>query len=277
MVREKASFFSKILATLPHSNTSERQTMKKIGVIGGMSWESTLLYYQVINREVARRLGGLHAAPMLIASLDFQDIANRQKAQDWAGLAEILSETGRQLVGAGAGCLIIATNTMHKVASEVQAACAVPLLHIADVTAAAVRATGHRRVGLLGTRFTMEQPFYVERLAAHGIDCLTPGEADRQQVHDIIFEELCRGQVRDASRRALQAIVGRLVECGAQGVVLGCTELPLILSAADSPVPLFDTATLHALAAVDHALDDVEPATSPRHASPITVHEGASN
>ncbi len=235
-------------------------TMKKIGLIGGMSWESTLLYYQVINREVSQRLGGLHSAPMHIASLDFQDIAARQKVQDWPGMAAILTEAARQLVAAGAKCLLIGTNTMHRVAPEVQAACPVPLLHIADVTAAAVRGAGLKRVGLLGTRFTMEQPFYVEHMASHGIDCLTPDEADRQQVHDIIFEELCRGQIREESRRILQGIVGRLVERGAQGVVLGCTELPLILSAKDCAVPLFDTTTLHALAAVDYALDDIVPA-----------------
>jgi aspartate racemase len=229
--------------------------MRNIGLIGGMSWESTALYYQVINREVAKRLGGLHSAPMQIASLNFQDITARQKAGDWAGMSAILAEAARNLVGSGAQCVLIGTNTMHRVAPEVQAATEVPLLHIADVTAAAILRAGHKTVGLLGTRFTMEQSFYVEHLARHGIACLTPPEDERAEVHRIIFEELCKGDIRDRSRQALQDIVLSLTERGAQGVVLGCTELPLILSAQHCAVPLFDTTTLHALAAVDFAIE----------------------
>ena len=232
--------------------------MKTIGLIGGMRWESTSLYYQVVNREVARRRGGLHSAPMHIISLDFGDIAARQRADDWAGMAQILVRAARRLEDGGAGCLLIGTNTMHKLAPEVQAAVRVPLLHIADVTAHAIRSSGLRKVGLLGTRFTMEQPFYAERLERHGVSCVVPGEAERAEVHRIIFEELCRGQCLDASRRVLQEICMGLAARGAQGIVLGCTELPLILREADVALPLFDTTTLHAMAAVDFALMEAE-------------------
>ena len=228
--------------------------MKTIGLIGGMSWESTALYYQVINREVQRRLGGLHSASIHLLSLDFQDVADRQKAGDWDGLAQLLQDAARKLASTGADCVLIGTNTMHKVAPQVQAATQVPLLHIADVTAEAIRQQELRCVGLLGTRFTMEQPFYVERLTSHGIECVVPGPAERDEIHRIIFEELCRGQVTDASRRALLECIASLRARGAQGVVLGCTELPLLVAQQDSPVPLFNTTELHALAAVEFAL-----------------------
>jgi len=229
--------------------------VKTIGLIGGMSWESTSLYYQVVNREVARRRGGLHSAPMHIISLDFDDIAARQRADDWSGMAQILVRAARRLEEGGAGCILIGTNTMHKLAAEVQAAVQVPLLHIADVTAHAIRSQGLRTVGLLGTRFTMEQPFYAQRLAHHGVSCIVPGEAERAEVHRIIFEELCRGQCLESSRRTLQEICRGLA---AQGVVLGCTELHLILRETDVALPLFDTTTLHAMAAVDFALVEDE-------------------
>ncbi len=228
--------------------------MRTIGLIGGMSWESTTLYYQVINREVARRKGGLTSAPLHLVSLNFEDIASRQRAADWPGMAGILSDAARRLEAAGADCVLIGTNTMHRVADEVQTATSVPLLHIADVTAQAIRAAGHERVGLLGTLFTMEQPFYADRLRAFGIECLIPTEAERREVHRIIFEELCRGDFRDSSRQALCEIVQGLERRGAQGVVLGCTELPLLLSESDTDVPLFNTTELHALAAVDFCL-----------------------
>jgi len=232
--------------------------VKTIGLIGGMSWESTSLYYQVINGEVARRRGGLHSAPMHLISLDFGDIAARQRADDWDGMAQILVSAARRLEEGGAGCILIATNTMHKLAPQVQSAVGVPLLHIADVTAHAISGRGLRTVGLLGTRFTMEQPFYVERLARHGVSCVVPGEAERAEVHRIIFEELCRGQCLESSRRALQEICQGLAAQGAQGIVLGCTELPLILRDPGVAVPLFDTTTLHAMAAVDFALIEQE-------------------
>jgi aspartate racemase len=245
----RADFASKCLVddgTLP--------SMKTIGLIGGMSWESTALYYQAINRETARRLGGLHSAPLHLVSLDFDDIASRQRAGDWDGLGRTLADSARRLEQAGADCVLIGTNTMHLVAPQVQAAIGVPLLHIADSTADAITAQGLQKVGLLGTRFTMEQPFYAEHLAARGIGCLAPDEPARAEVHRIIFEELCRGRFEERSRRTLQEICAQLASRGAQGVVLGCTELPLILRAGDVPLPLFDTTTLHALAAVDFAL-----------------------
>jgi len=228
--------------------------MKTIGLIGGMSWESTALYYQTINREVARRLGGLHSASFNLISLNFEEIARRQRSQDWDGMSRILVDAAQRLEEGGAQCVLIGTNTMHRVASEVQSAIGIPLLHIADVTAQAIHAKGSRVVGLLGTRFTMEQPFYVDRLASHGIGCVVPDEPARAEVHRIIFDELCKGQILDSSRMALQEICAGLASRGAEGIVLGCTELPLILSADDTTLPIFDTTSLHALAAVEFAL-----------------------
>jgi len=230
--------------------------LKTIGLIGGMSWESTTLYYQIINREVARRRGGLSSAKLNLVSLDFQDIALRQRQGDWPGMAAILAGAAQQLQSTGADCVLIGTNTMHKVAPEVQAATDVPLLHIADVTADAIIRTGLGTVGLMGTSFTMEQPFYVERLAERGIACVVPNQRQREEIHRIIFEELCQGKVLDTSRKWLQLCIADLQARGAQGVVLGCTELPLILRPGDSAVPMFDTTSLHAMAAVDFALAD---------------------
>lgn len=228
--------------------------MKTIGLIGGMSWESTTLYYQIINREVARRRGGLSSARMNLVSLDFEDIAARQRQGDWDGMAGILCQAAQQLHDSGAQCLLIGTNTMHQLAPQVQAATALPLIHIADVTADAILAQGLDTVGLLGTRFTMERPFYVERLAQRGVRCVLPDEPQRQEIHRIIFEELCRGQVLPASRQWFSQCIAGLQARGAQGVVLGCTELPLIIRPEDSPVPTFDTTALHALAAVEFSL-----------------------
>jgi aspartate racemase len=232
--------------------------MKTIGLIGGMSWESTALYYQNINREVSRRLGKLHSASLHLISLDFEDIAARQRAADWAGMGQILVNAARQLERGGADCILIGTNTMHKLAPEVSAAINVPLLHIADATGAAVRAAGLKKIGLLGTRFTMEQPFYREHLAAQGIDCVVPIAVERDEVHRIIFDELCKGHVDETSRIALQKICTNLQAEGAQGIVLGCTELCLILSPNDVPLPVFDTTALHAMAAVDFALSEYD-------------------
>lgn len=228
--------------------------MKTIGLIGGMSWESTVMYYQVINREVARRRGGLSSARLLLDSLDFDKVVQQQKAGQWDSLAALLSGSARGLVQAGADCVLIGTNTMHRVAPEVQAAVTVPLIHIADVTGHAILGRGCRTVSLLGTRYTMEQPFYVEHLARLGIECRVPDPADRDEVHRIIFEELCQGVFAPRSRQRLQEIVESQAARGAQGVVLGCTELPLILKPEDVALPLFDTTTLHAIAAVDFAL-----------------------
>lgn len=228
--------------------------LKTIGLIGGMSWESTALYYQIINREVARRVGGLSSAPLNLVSLNFQDIADRQKAGDWAGLADILCSAARRLEQSGAACVLIGTNTMHRVAEQVQRATRLPLLHIADITADAIERAGLTTIGLLGTRFTMEQSFYVDRLAARGIQCVIPSPPERDEIHRIIFDELCRGVFHDASRNAVVEIIAALQARGAQGAVLGCTELPLLLKATDCSLPLFDTTELHALAAVDFCL-----------------------
>lgn len=237
--------------------------MRTIGLIGGMSWESTAVYYRIVNREVGRRLGGLRSAPLLMSSLDFEEVVTRQKRGAWSELAATLADAGRRLERAGAECLLIGTNTMHRVAAEVEAAVSIPLLHIADAALAALAAAGCRRVALLGTRYTMEQPFYVEHLARHGIECVVPEEEDRAEVHRVIFDELCKGRIDDGSRRRLAAIAARQAERGAEGVLLGCTELTLSLTQADVDLPLFDTTALHALAAVDFALA-VSPAIAGR-------------
>jgi aspartate racemase len=228
--------------------------MKTIGLIGGMSWESTTLYYQIINREIAKRLGGLSSAKLNLVSLDFADIAQRQRAGDWDGMAVILCEAARQLEATGAQCLLIGTNTMHLLAEQVQAATNVPLIHIAEVTADAIEAQRLDTVALLGTRFTMEQPFYTAHLAERGIRCLVPEEAERVEIHRIIFEELCVGKINETSRTWLTQCIAKLKTQGAQGVVLGCTELPLIVRPVDSVLPTFDTTALHALAAVEFSL-----------------------
>lgn len=229
--------------------------MKTIGLIGGMSWESTTLYYQVINREVARQLGGLHSARLHMVSLDFADVAARQRAGDWRGMEAILVDMAKRLEATGVDCLLIGTNTMHKLAPQVQAALGVPLIHIAEVTARAIVASSLRRVALLGTRFTMEENFYRDTLARFGVECIVPDDAGRAEVHRVIFDELCQGHVSPASRRSLQDICMSLGAQGAEGIVLGCTELPLILRPQDLALPTFDTTRLHALAAVDFALD----------------------
>lgn len=229
--------------------------MKTIGLIGGMSWESTVLYYQLINREVARRRGGLSSAKLNLVSLDFEDIANRQRAEDWSGMAGILCGAAQQLEATGAGCVLIGTNTMHILAPDVQAAVPLPLLHIADFTADAILAQGLNCVGLMGTRFTMERPFYADRLAQKGITCVVPDEPQRAEIHRIIFEELCRGEFKESSRQWFIDCMHDLQERGAQGMVLGCTEIPLLIQPHHVSMPIFDTTALHALAAVDFALD----------------------
>lgn len=230
--------------------------MKTIGLIGGMSWESTVPYYRHINTRVKQRLGGLHSARLLLYSVDFQDIETLQQAGRWEDAADLLSEVARMLERAGADCVVLCTNTMHKVAPEIEAAVAVPLLHIADATATAIRKQGIRRVGLLGTRFTMEEDFYRARIEAHGIETLVPETADREMIHAVIYEELCLGVVENTSRQRYREAIDRLVERGAEGIILGCTEIAMLVSPSDATVPLFDTATLHAEAAADFALED---------------------
>ncbi|MGW4893076.1 aspartate/glutamate racemase family protein [Kitasatospora sp. NPDC004240] len=228
--------------------------MKTLGLIGGMSWESTAEYYRNLNQLTRERLGGLHSARLVLYSVDFATVERLQAEGRWAEAGELLADAARSLEAAGAELLLICTNTMHKVAGQVEAAVSVPLLHLADATAAAVRATGLRTVGLLGTAFTMEQDFYRGRLEAHGLTVLVPDADGRALVHRVIYDELCQGVVREESRTAYRRVIERLVAAGAEGVILGCTEIELLAGAEDSPVPLFPTARLHAEAAVGAAL-----------------------
>jgi aspartate racemase len=229
--------------------------MKTGGLIGGMSWESTVPYYRVINRVVGETLGGLHSARMVLYSVDFQEIEQLQHAARWAEAAEVLVAAGGAVKRAGADFLVLCTNTMHKVAARLEEAVELPLLHIADATATRVKAAGVGRVGLLGTKFTMEEDFYRGRLErGHGLEVLVPAPGQRETVHRVIYDELCRGQVRDESRREYQRIVDGLVGRGAEAVVLGCTEIGLLLGPQDAEVPLFDTALIHAEEAARHCL-----------------------
>jgi len=228
-------------------------TMKTLGILGGMSWESTAVYYRLLNQGVARRRGGLHSAPLLLHSIDFAPLAALQAAGRWDEAARQLGQAGHALKQAGAQALLIATNTMHRVAPAVHQAAGLPLLHIADATGAALRAAGHERVGLLGTRFTMEQDFLRGHLRrTHGIETLVPEADDRALVHAVIFDELCRGIVRDASRAAYLGVIERLAQRGCSAAALACTEIGLLLPPGTAAaLPLFDTTLLHAEAALD--------------------------
>ena len=229
--------------------------MKTIGLIGGMSWESTAHYYQSINEGIKQRLGGLHSAQIVLYSVDFHDIERLQHAGKWDEAGACLAQAARSLEAAGADFLVVCTNTMHKVVPAIEAAVKIPFLHIADPTANAVRSADIRRIGLLGTRFTMEQDFYRGRLEAlHGLQVLIPDDADRHVVHDVIYNELCLGIVREQSRQAYREVIDRLVTQGAQGIILGCTEIAMLVSPADSPVPVFDTTAIHASSAVEFSL-----------------------
>lgn len=228
--------------------------MRLLGVLGGMSWTSTAEYYRRLNEGVATRLGGLHSARLLLHSVDFAPVAELQHAGDWDGTARVLAEAARGLERAGAQGLLLATNTMHKVADEVAGAVSLPLLHIADATAERVLAAGHRRVGLLATAFTMEQDFYARRLRDHGLEVVVPDPDQRAEVHRVIYEELCHGVVRDASRERYREVMAALVQRGAEAVVLGCTEIGLLVGEGDAAVPLFDTTAIHADAAVEWML-----------------------
>lgn len=228
--------------------------MKTIGLLGGMSWESTVPYYRLINQRVRESLGGLHSAKLILYSVDFHDIERLQHAGDWDAAGLMLVRAARALELAGADFIVLCTNTMHKVASAIEEATAIPLLHIADPTARQIRSDGHTKVGLLGTLFTMEQSFYRERLQQQGLEVITPCPADSAAVHRIIYEELCLGQVLPESRAEYQEIMARLVEQGAQCLILGCTEISLLIGPSDATVPLYDTTAIHALAAADEAL-----------------------
>jgi aspartate racemase len=229
--------------------------MKTIGLIGGMSWESTLPYYREINERVRTRLGGLHSARIVLYSVDFHEVERMQHAGQWHEAGELLAGTARAVAAAGADFIVLCTNTMHKVAPQIEAAVDIPLLHIADATAAEIGKAGLRKVGLLATGFTMEQDFYRSRLRDwHGIDVIVPEAEERALVHRVIYDELCVGVIRDDSRAAYRQIIAGLVRRGAEGIIFGCTEVGLLVSAADAPVPVFDTTAIHAERAVEFAL-----------------------
>ena len=229
--------------------------MKTIGLLGGMSWQSTIPYYRIINETIKRQLGGLHSAKVILYSVDFAEIEQMQRAGDWQAAGQLLAEAATRLEAAGADFIVLCTNTMHKVAGAIEEATTLPLLHIADATAIAVKAAGYKTVGLLGTQFTMGQPFYKARLTEqHGLNVLVPNETERQQVHQIIYDELCLGKVLPESREQYRQIIGQLVDQGAEAIILGCTEISLLISQQDSAVPLFDTTSIHARSAAELAL-----------------------
>lgn len=228
--------------------------MKTIGLIGGMSWESSVTYYQLINRGIQQRLGGLHSASLLMSSLDFAAVAELQAQGQWAALTELLCDHAQRLQNAGADAVMICTNTMHKLAPQVEEAIDVPLLHIADATALSLKQQGITSAGLLGTRFTMEQDFYAARLEQHGIDVLIPNETQRDIVHRVIYQELCRGEINSASRQQYCDIIADLQMQGAGAVILGCTEIGLLVQSQHCSVPLVDTAMVHSQAAVEWML-----------------------
>jgi aspartate racemase len=230
--------------------------LKTIGLLGGMSWESTELYYRLINEGVKKRLGGLHSARIAMVSVDFDPIENLQHAGQWEQTGRLLAEDARKIEAAGADFLLICTNTMHKVAPQIAAAIRIPLLHLADVTADRIKAHRMKTIGLLGTNFTMEQQFYRGRLERnHGLIVIVPSEADRQIVHRIIYEELCLGVVKEDSRKEYLRIMNRMRADGAEGVIEGCTEIVMLVQQAHTDIPLFDTTAIHAEAAVEMALD----------------------
>lgn len=227
--------------------------MKTLGIIGGMSPESTALYYQLINREVTRRLGGNHSAKIVLYSVDFEQIVQLQKSGDWDAAGEILADAARVLQSAGADVLLLATNTMHKIAPAIESAADVPLLHVVDATASAIKVQGLQTVGLLGTTFTMSDGFYTDRMAAQGVQTIVPAEPEQAQINRIIFEQLCLGRVEPESVQYFQRVIADLKERGVQGVILGCTEICLAVDETETPLPVFDSTTIHALAAVDAA------------------------
>lgn len=230
--------------------------MKTIGMIGGMSWESTLVYYRTVNEEVKKRLGGLHSAKCVLVSVDFAEIEALQRAGEWGQATQAMITAARQVQAGGADFALICTNTMHKMAAEVQASLDIPLLHIADAAAQAIQARGLHKVGLLGTRFTMEEDFYRGRLEQkHGLEALIPLVDERAVIHAIIYEELVLGVINPASKAEFRRIIAALIARGAEGIILGCTEIGLLVKDEDSRVPLFDTTLLHAVAAVEMAID----------------------
>ena len=229
--------------------------MKTIGMIGGMSWESSIEYYRIVNETVKKKLGGLHSAKCLMYSVDFAEIETLQSEGRWDEATQAMIEAARHVEAGGADFLIICTNTMHKMADDVESAIGIPLLHIADATAEAIKAMGLSKIGLLGTKFTMEEDFYGGRLVEkHGLDVLIPEAEDRKIIHRVIYNELVLGQIKSESREQYKKIIEKLISAGAQGIILGCTEIGLLVKGEDSRVPLFDTTYIHAVAAVEYAL-----------------------
>lgn len=231
--------------------------MKTIGMLGGMSWESTSTYYRLLNEGVKSRLGSLHSAQLCLYSVDFAEIERLQRTGDWQATADILGRAARQVEAGGADFLLICTNTMHKVAPQIAASINIPLIHITDATADALRAANHSRVGLLGTRFTMEQDFCKRRLTDQfGIEVLVPEDEERDNVHQIIYNELCQGLIKESSRKYFLTLIDKLAAAGAEAVILGCTEIAMLVEQPDTSVPLFDTTAIHCRAAVNYALED---------------------
>lgn len=229
--------------------------MKTIGLVGGMSWESSLEYYRIINEVVKHRLGGTHSARSIMYSVNFEEIEKLQEKGDWDKLATIMTDAALSLEKAGADVIIICTNTMHKTSDQVQEKVSIPLLHIADPTAKRIKSVGIKKIGLLGTKYTMEQEFYKGRLVSrHGLDVIIPNKKERQIIHDIIYKELVLGEIKEESREKYKEIIINLKKKGAEGVILGCTEIGLLVKKDDVDIPLFDTTELHAIAAVDFAL-----------------------
>jgi aspartate racemase len=233
----------------------EEKSMKTIGLVGGMSWESTLEYYRIINQYTKERLGGFHSAKIVMYSVDFAEVEVRQHQGRWDELTGLMIDAAQRVERAGADVLVICANTMHKMAGDIGRNIRIPILHIGDVTAGAVKASSIQKVGLLGTRFTMEQDFYKQRLIQkHGLDVIIPDEKERDEIHGILYNELCLGEIKERSKETFQRIIANLEARGARGIILGCTEIPLLVSQEDYEIPLFDTTTLHARAAVDFAL-----------------------
>lgn len=229
--------------------------MRTLGLIGGMTWHSTVDYYKLINKGVHDKLGGTHSARILLLSIDFSPVEHMQNRGEWRALGQLMAGAARSLEGAGAEAVVICANTMHQLADDITAAVKIPLIHIADAAAAEVKKKGLKTVGLLGTRYTMEMDFYRGRLEAkHGLKVLVPDEPGRTTVHEVIYKELARGVVRPEARQAYVEVIEDLVKRGAEGVILGCTEIPMLIGAKDSRVPVFDTTAIHAAAAVDFAL-----------------------
>jgi aspartate racemase len=231
--------------------------MKTIGLIGGMSWESSKLYYEILNQEIMRKLGGLHSAICLMYSFDFEPIKQLQHEGKWGEAAELLIDAAQRLERAGADFIVVGTNTMHKLADQIESNIGIPLLHIADATGKVIKKEGIKRVGLLATGFTMEEPFYKQRLAERfGLEVMVPNKEDRDIIHEIIYQELCRGEIKEDSKKEYKRVINSLIETGAEAIILGCTEITLLINQDDCRVPVFDTTYIHAVTAVEYSLNE---------------------